>query len=106
MMMATRRDIGMAALDRLIVRRFMHPHPAFAVKPARESRGETLGHMLRDHNRRRIFREQHQHRLQRLDAAGRGADGDELVDRAAAGRAESIAHRPLLRRRRLLQPRG
>ena len=89
-MMRARRDIDVARLDRLVVRRLGHRHRAFAVEPLGERRGEARRHVLRDQDRRAVGRQAHQHRLERLDAAGRGADQRRSCRRAMPDRAARL----------------
>ena len=58
---------------------FLGAHLADAVEPFREAGGEAHRHVLDDDDARRIGGEGRQDAGQRLDAAGRGADGDDAI---------------------------
>ncbi len=83
-LLAGRCDQYLVALDRVAVGRLAHPHPARPLHRLREQRGETVGHVLHDQDRRAAVAERRQHRLQCLRAAGRSADRHR-ADRVGAG---------------------
>ena len=77
--LAAGRHIDLADLQPRAVRRFLHRRRAEPVQPLGEALGEGVRHVLGDHRRRAVGRELLQDRDQRLDAAGRRADRDDLA---------------------------
>ncbi|MPL90517.1 hypothetical protein SDC9_36569 [bioreactor metagenome] len=122
MRLAARRHCDHALHERLARAREHHARRDPPGQPLCEARQETLGHVLGDQRRRAVFRIAGKQGLERIDAAGRGADqheaavpvktrrrahlppragrtqprpgsGDEQIGQVAEGRGKAPAHR-------------
>ena len=104
--MRARRDIDVAGLDDIAVRAPRHRHRALAVEPLGEASVKRGGMCWVIEDRRAIRRQAHEHVLERLDAAGRGADQTRSCrsDAAAARGAARRRHRAARRATRTLVP--
>ena len=78
------RDQRAAVDDAVAFRGFLDRHAAGLIQPLRERGGEDLGHVLHDDHAGRIGRHRLEDFAQRLGAAGRRADGDDLARRRAS----------------------